>query len=94
MKTHDRGLLFRIINAAFVVLLLFGLAGCGKNYSRDEFTQLTMNKTEAEVRSVIGDPALIGDKPKTWTYYHKTYNAANQNNGSRPGDAEVRKGCY
>ena len=80
MNSTDNGLLLRLFNAALLLFLLLGLAGCGKDYSREQFTQLTMHKTEAEVRNALGEPARISDgKPKTWYYYGKTYNAANQN---------------
>lgn len=59
---------------------MLGLAGCGKTYNHDEFSKLVMHKSEAEVRSALGEPSWINDgKPVTWMYYRKTYDAANQN---------------
>jgi len=80
MRADDKSLLLSIFHAALVLFVLVGLAGCGKNYSRDQFTQMAMHKTEAEVRGVFGEPSWISDgNPKTWIYYHKTFDVANQN---------------
>jgi len=79
MKALEKGVLFRAFGAV-LLLAVFGIAGCGKSYSRNEFSQLVMHKTEAEVKSALGEPAWINEgKPVTWIYHRKTFDAANQN---------------
>src|SRR4051812_49235726 len=70
----------RAFGVAMMVAAIFALSGCGKTYSRSEFNQMVMHKTEDQVRSVLGEPSYVSDgKPLTWMYYRKTFNAGNQN---------------
>ena len=79
MKAMDKGVLLRVFSAALVVLAVLGISGCGKAYSRDEFNQLVMHKSQAEVKNVLGEPAWINDgKPVMWVYHDKTFDAANK----------------
>ena len=80
MKGNRKRFWSSVINAVLSGVLIVGLTGCAKDYSRDQFTQLTLHKTESEVRTAVGEPSWISDtKPKTWTYYRRTFNAKDNN---------------
>ena len=80
MKAIDKGVLLRIISAVLLIFAVLEIGGCGKSYSRDEFSKLVMHKSAAEVKSALGEPAWINEgKPVTWIYHRKTFDAANQN---------------
>ncbi len=67
----------RFTQLAVTFLTIGLLAGCGKDFSREQFKSLTMNKTEAEVREAVGNPSWVSNtQPPRWIYYHKTFDAA------------------
>ena len=77
MKVIDKGNLLPIFSAVLLIVAVLGIAGCGKRYSHDEFSQLTMHKSQAEVKTTLGEPAWINDgKPVMWIYHGKTFDSA------------------
>ena len=67
----------RVLSASLLTLAVLGLSGCGPDYSRTDFSQKVMNKTEAQVKAALGTPGLVKDG--VWYYFSETYNAENGN---------------
>lgn len=77
MKMTDKKVSFRSFSAALLIFAVLGFAGCGEDYTRAKFSQLVMDKTEAEVKTAVGEPNLI--KGDQWFYFRRTFNAKNEN---------------
>ncbi len=84
MRANDKGVSLRIFSVALLIFSVLGIASCGKRYSRDEFNQLAMHKSQAEVKTALGEPAWINDgKPVMWIYHDKTFDAAKNNDDDK-----------
>ena len=76
MRANGRRGFVRFTHVAVMLCTIGLLAGCGKDYSREQFKSLTINKTEAEVREAVGDPSWVSNtQPARWIYYRKTFDA-------------------
>src|SRR4051794_10352003 len=72
MERGSKHVTCRIFCGALLTAAL--IAGCSKDYSHEQFRQLVIDKSPAEVRSAVGEPSLIRQgNPVTWQYYRRTY---------------------
>ena len=74
--------LTRILGAALFTSAMLLMSGCADVYGHDEFTKMTMNRSEDEVTTAIGKPESVDSSNPAhviWTYYAKTFDIDNQN---------------
>ena len=72
----------RILCAAALVFPLLTTAGCGEIYSREDFSQAVMSKSEPEVEKRLGKPFEIdaaNPQRVIWTYKNETFDVQKQN---------------
>jgi hypothetical protein len=74
--------LARLLGAVLLVIATLAAGGCGDLYSREDFTGMVMGKSEREVVSKLGKPAVVDDSDAarvTWTYNSGTFDLDHQN---------------